>query len=69
MPRDAVSRTAIVERTVRHKWVNGYDVPIHFSSIKFCKNIVFCILDNIIVMKTLSKTTSLFFNSVSKSSP
>ena len=23
MPRDAVSRTAIVERTGRHKWVKG----------------------------------------------
>ena len=27
MPRDAVSRTANVERTGRHKWVNGPGIP------------------------------------------
>ena len=34
MPRDAVSRTANVERTGRHKWVNqtNFGLQIHFSN-------------------------------------
>ena len=31
MPRDAVSRTANVERTGRHKWVNEY---LYFKIVK-----------------------------------
>ena len=35
MPRDAVSRTANVERTGRHKWVKYMSVITHILQIQF----------------------------------
>ena len=66
MPRDAVSRTANVERTGRHKWVN-HSIRIRFVSayylhekanmqpcVAFVKQVIACISSDEITWKKVT---------------
>ena len=48
MPRDAVSRTANVERTGRHKWVNVTEYAIGFWGAVYCLLFVYFLMGTLL---------------------